>query len=100
MKFSKFPLSIILLLTLAFTFNSCDRGPVFEHYLKMKNSVWDRFDIKQIDIPVDKVPINYDITVVAHCTEKFQYDELLHKQFPVQQHNPAVDKQPVQVQRD
>ena len=68
--------SIIATILLSVSILSCDRGPVFEHYLKMKNSVWDRFDIKQIDIPVDKVPINYDITVVAHCTEKFQYDEL------------------------
>jgi len=76
MKSLKFSLSIILLLTLAFTISSCNRGPVFEHYLKMKNTVWDRFDIKQIEIPVEKAPVNYDITVVVHCTERFQYADL------------------------
>jgi hypothetical protein len=42
----------------------------------MKNTTWDRFDIKQVEIPVMEAGASYDIAVVVHCTEQFQYDDL------------------------
>ena len=75
MKTSKllytFSLFVIILITA-----SCDKGPVSETYLKIKNSTWDRFDIKQFNIPVAESGQIFDITLVARCNEKFKYDKL------------------------
>jgi len=68
--------SLILFFALALIFSSCDKGPVFENYLKMKNATWDRFDIKQFEIPITEMDLSYDIKVVVRCNEKFQYDNL------------------------
>jgi len=42
----------------------------------MKNTTWDRFDIKQFEIPINEEAKSYDIQVVVRCTEQFQYDNL------------------------
>lgn len=77
MKTSNHIFCIILFFALSFTFSSCDKkGPVLEKYLKMKNATWDRFDIKQFEIPISGEVNSYDIEVVVNCTEKFQYDDL------------------------
>jgi gliding motility-associated lipoprotein GldH len=76
MKSTKHYFSFFLLFITSITFVSCDRGPVYENYLKMKNTVWDRFDIKQFDIPIAKPAKSYDITVVVKCTDQFTYDNL------------------------
>jgi len=76
MKISKLLLSTFSLFTILLITASCDRGSVFEQYLKMKNSTWDRFDIKQIDIPVAEPGQIYDITLIVRCSDKFQYDKL------------------------
>ncbi len=78
MKISKLYLSFILFFTMAIFFVSCNRSskPVYEKYLKMKNSTWDRFDIKDFKIPVTEAAKTYEITVVVRCNEKFQYDGL------------------------
>jgi gliding motility-associated lipoprotein GldH len=76
MKYSKQFLSLILVLALAASLGSCERGPVYEKSVKMKNSTWDRFDNKNFEIPIEDVGKNYDITFVAHCTEQFPYDDL------------------------
>lgn len=76
MKKSKHLANIFLFLTLVFTISSCNRGPVFEKSLKMKNTTWDRFDIKQVEIPITETTAAYDITVFVRCTEQFQYDDL------------------------
>jgi gliding motility-associated lipoprotein GldH len=55
---------------------SCDHGPVYEKYLKMKDSVWDRFDQKYFEVPIEQAPGNYDITLVVHNDHKFGYDNL------------------------
>lgn len=76
MKSSKLLLNIIILCTLAISSISCDKGPVFEKYLKLKNSTWDRFDIKQFDIKLDEPNKSYDITMVVRCNEQFKADKL------------------------
>jgi gliding motility-associated lipoprotein GldH len=76
MKTPKQLLSVSLLFTLFFISSSCEKGPVFEKYLKMKNITWDRFDIKQFEIPITEEAASYDITAVVRCTEQFQYDNL------------------------
>jgi gliding motility-associated lipoprotein GldH len=76
MKISKLLLIAVFLLNIALFNQSCDRGPVYGKYLKMKNTTWDRFDIKSFEIPIEEAGNSYDITVVAHCTEQFQYDQL------------------------
>jgi gliding motility-associated lipoprotein GldH len=76
MKKSKHLVSIIIFLALAFTFSSCDRGPVFEKYIKMKNFIWDRFDIKMFELPIEDASSKYDIKFVARCVEQFPYDNL------------------------
>jgi gliding motility-associated lipoprotein GldH len=76
MKIVKRIISTSFLLLLAIAFTSCDKGPVSETYLTIKNSTWDRFDIKQFDIPVAEPAQTYDITLVVRCSEKFQYDKL------------------------
>ncbi len=76
MKIVKRSISTFLFLILALTFTSCDKGPVSETYLKIKNSTWDRFDIKQFDIPVAEPGQIYDITLIVRCSDKFQYDKL------------------------
>lgn len=67
---------VVVLFTLVFTFSACKKGPVFEHYIKMKNATWDRFDIKPVQIPVAEAGVSYDIAVVVRCTEQFKYDNL------------------------
>ncbi len=67
---------IIASLILSVAFFSCDRGPVYESYQKIKNSTWDRFDIRQFEIPVEKEAMICDISIVVRCSESFQYDEL------------------------
>jgi gliding motility-associated lipoprotein GldH len=76
MKIVKRIISTSFLLLLAIAFTSCDKGPVSETYLTIKNSTWDRFDIKQFDIPVAEPSKIYDITLVVRCSDKFQYDKL------------------------
>lgn len=76
MKIVKRIISTSLFLLFAIAFTSCDKGPVSETYLAIKNSTWDRFDIKQFDIPVAEPAQTYDITLVVRCSEKFQYDKL------------------------
>ena len=78
MKNSKLPLSLILILTLAIGFISCnkDSGPVYEKNLKMKNYTWDRFDQKFFEIPNAEIEKSLDITFVVRHTAKFPYDNL------------------------
>lgn len=76
MKTSKHLLRFILSLVLALPMLSCNRGPVYEKYVKMKNTTWDRFDIKEFEIPVAEASKTYDISVFVHCTEQFHYDNL------------------------
>jgi gliding motility-associated lipoprotein GldH len=77
MKISKQILGIVLFFTLSFTLSSCsNKGPIFEKYLKMKDVTWDRFDVKQIEIPIEEEAQGYNIEVIVHCTEQFQYDDL------------------------
>jgi gliding motility-associated lipoprotein GldH len=72
MKYSKLLLAIVLFQTLCVSCNSS--GPVFEKYLKMKNSTWDRFDQKLFQIQTPEPSEVYDITMVVRCTERFNYD--------------------------
>ncbi len=73
MKSTKTLFSIILLFAITLLVTSCAKeGPVYEKYLKMKNSSWDRFDQKLIEIPPQKTDISSDITLVLRCTEQFQ----------------------------
>lgn len=76
MKKSKSLLNLAVLFTLTLSFISCTKGPVFENYVKMKNTTWDRFDIKEFTVPIAEAAKSYDIQVVVRCTEKFQYDNL------------------------
>ena len=76
MKTSKLLLCILLLFALVIAFSSCNRGPVYEKQLKMKNSIWDRFDQKLYEIPVEDAGKSYDITLVVHALEQFEYDKL------------------------
>lgn len=76
MKAPKQILSFSLFFTLLFISTSCNKGPVYEKYLKMKNITWDRFDIKQFEIPIAEEAVSYDITAVVRCTELFPYDNL------------------------
>ncbi len=77
MKNSKLLLSIILLCSIAIATVSCgSSGPVYEKYVKMKNYTWDRFDIKNFDIPIEKENRSYDFTIVVRNTESFIYDKL------------------------
>jgi len=55
---------------------SCDRGPIYEKYLKMKDSIWDRFDQKYFEIPIEHTPIGSDITLIVRNNDKFGYDNL------------------------
>ncbi len=76
MKSSKLLLYIILFSALAISSISCDKDPVFEKYLKLKNSTWDRFDIKHFDILLKEPNKSYDITLVVRCNEQFKPDRL------------------------
>jgi gliding motility-associated lipoprotein GldH len=76
MRISKILLPTFSLFVITFFIASCNHGPVFEKSLKMKNSTWDRFDIKSVEIPVNEEGQSYDITAVVHCNEQFQYDNL------------------------
>jgi hypothetical protein len=42
----------------------------------LTNSTWDRFDIKQIEIPVNEVSKSYDITIIVRCNEQFKSDKI------------------------
>ena len=77
MKSTKALLPIIILFALALCTTSCDKtGPVYEKYLKMKNSTWDRFDQKYFEIPIDDVTKSFDITFIVRTTGKLAYDEI------------------------
>jgi len=76
MKVSKLVLKAFSLFALAILFNSCENGPVYEKQLKMKNSIWDRFDQKLFEIPVKDAGKSYDLTLVVHALEQFEYDKL------------------------
>ena len=70
---SKTFLSIILLFAITLFTVSCDKGgPVYEKYLKMKNTTWDRFDQKLFEIPVQEAANSFDITLIVRCTEQFK----------------------------
>jgi len=76
MKSPRNLLAIFLLLTISLFSLSCDHGPVYEKYLKMKNSTWDRFDQKLFEIPIEDANKNIDINFVVRVTSKLTYDEL------------------------
>ena len=76
MKSVKFILSLVLLLAMTLSFNSCHQGPIYEKTLKMKNSIWDRFDQKLFEIPIEEAGKSYDISLVARNTNQFPYDNL------------------------
>lgn len=76
MKNSKPLFNLILVFILTIFSISCEKGPVFEKYLKLTNSTWDRFDIKQIEIPIKEVAVSYDITMIVRCTEQIKSDKL------------------------
>ena len=77
MKNAKLPLSLFLVFALSLTMISCKPGgPVYEKYLKMKNSTWDRFDQKLFEIPIEDPAKNIDINLVVRVTTKLAYDEL------------------------
>lgn len=72
MKNTKILLTVFLLFTITLLAVSCAKeGPVYEKYLKMKNSTWDRFDQKIIEIPVEDIAKSLDITVVVRYTAQF-----------------------------
>jgi gliding motility-associated lipoprotein GldH len=77
MKNAKLPLGLFLVFALTLTIISCKHGgPVYEKYLKMKNSTWDRFDQKLFEIPIEDPAKNIDINFVVRITTKLSYDEL------------------------
>ena len=76
MKNSKLLFNLILFLILAVISVSCDKGPVYENYLKMKNQTWDRFDQKLFEIPIEDVSKSYDITIALRNIASFQYDDM------------------------
>jgi gliding motility-associated lipoprotein GldH len=76
MKNPKTLLPIFLLFAISIFSVSCDHGPVYEKYLKMKNSTWDRFDQKYFEIPVEDATNSFDITLVVRVTSKLAYDEI------------------------
>ncbi len=77
MKNTKSVLLILLLFAISAITVSCGKeGPVYEKYLKMKNSTWDRFDQKYFEIPIDDVTESYDMTFVVRTTGKLAYDEI------------------------
>ena len=75
MKTRKQILSFFFLLTFV-SLISCKQGPVYEQYLKMKDSIWDRFSMKIFEIPIVEAGKNYDISLTVRNTAKFQYDKL------------------------
>ncbi len=76
MKTSRLFFGFILMLALAVCAISCDKGPVYENYLKMKNQTWDRFDQKLFEIPVKDIDKSYDIAISVRNTVQFAYDDL------------------------
>jgi gliding motility-associated lipoprotein GldH len=68
-------LSFFFFLT-AFFLISCNQGPVFEKYTKMKDATWDRFSMKLLEFPVQEADKSYDISLVVRNTAGFQYDKL------------------------
>ena len=66
MKNTKSVLLILLLFAISAITVSCDKGGlIYDKYLKMKNSTWDRFDQKYFEIPIDDVTKSYDMTFVV-----------------------------------
>lgn len=76
MKISKLLSHITLLVFLIAGLIACERDSKHETFLKMKNSVWDRFDMKLFEIPVEDVSKKMDITFVIRVTDKFAYETL------------------------
>jgi gliding motility-associated lipoprotein GldH len=77
MKHQSKLLRIFLFFTLSVFTVSCHKaGPIYEKYLKMKDSTWDRFDQKYFDIPVDDINKSFDISLVVRVSGKLAYDEI------------------------
>ncbi|MEI8046227.1 MAG: hypothetical protein WCI92_02510 [Bacteroidota bacterium] len=76
MKTSKNLLYFFLFFSITFSTISCNRGPVYEKYLKMKDSTWDRFSMKLYEIPIEEAGKSYDITLSVRTLAQFQYDDL------------------------
>lgn len=78
MKNAKLPLTLILVISLAIAFISCNQnsGPVYEKYLKMQNYKWDRFDQKFFEIFIEDIEKSYNIALVVRHTAQFAYDNL------------------------
>jgi gliding motility-associated lipoprotein GldH len=76
MKLLKLQILLAIMVVVPLVFTACSKAPVFEKSIKMKNTVWDRFDIKQYDVAIAEAGKSYDIEVVVRCTEGFQYEKL------------------------
>ena len=75
MKITK-AVSISFLFALVIMLSSCNKAPVYEKYLVMKDAIWDRFDHKGFEIPIEKVGKMYDITLSVRFNDRFAYDAL------------------------
>jgi len=77
MKSTKLLLFVTIFYALSTSLISCEpKSPVFEKYLKLTNSTWDRFDIKHFEIPVEEADKSYNITVVVRCSEQFKSENI------------------------
>jgi gliding motility-associated lipoprotein GldH len=61
---------------LALLMLACQRGPQYQHYLKMNHATWDRFDQKFFEIPVEKPGKSYKISIFLKADSSFIYDEM------------------------
>ncbi len=54
---------------------SCSQKPFFQETIILKNSIWERFDIKSISFPIEKENETYTINLKMKTNASFAYDE-------------------------
>lgn len=57
-------------------FHSCKRHNIYHSEQMIKNQVWNRFDKKVFEIPVNQAGDVYDFTLTMGNTDQFPYDEM------------------------
>jgi gliding motility-associated lipoprotein GldH len=67
---------IILLLIIPFLILSCGRGKIFEEHKKIDNMTWDRFEVIDFDIPIEKTGVPYDLIFAMRHHTDIPFDEV------------------------
>ncbi|HPE87244.1 MAG: hypothetical protein PHU97_00060 [Bacteroidales bacterium] len=68
--------TVLTIVLMALALISCNRGPIYEHYITFEEGIWDRFTTLDFDISIEKAGQPYDIIMVLEYAITFPEDKI------------------------